>query len=183
MVEETHFSGDLAAHPGGFFEESHPYAFVNASVPDRPRPPLTTVADFNSNLVYSPLSNMSGGPVIMIRPEDAIGSDTATPPELAVIPKSMSNHFLEPAQAFSGVSSNENLKYLPPGAFPSVPFTFEMPMESLLQHWPHGFIRANACRPLPQCLSNIHQTRLFLLHLHRGAYRLRYPSTLDSGKS
>ena len=28
MVEETHFSGDLAAHPGGFFEESHPYAFV-----------------------------------------------------------------------------------------------------------------------------------------------------------
>jgi len=48
---------------------------------------------FNSNLVYSLPLDMSTGLLITIRPEDAIGSNTAAPPELAVIPKLTPNHF------------------------------------------------------------------------------------------
>jgi len=222
MVDDTQFSSYSAGHLSGSFEASPQHAFVNASVPYRPCPPLTTVPYFNSGLAYTLPLDMSTGPVITIRPEDAIGSNTAAPPELAVIPKLTPNHFLAQAQqaqrlksaSFSGVSSNQGFKYLPPGAFhtkplmrrssnipdcyspvpsvnsdlqedsylildqqpsyvtvgagedftmmdvtgsqpqvPSVPFTFEMPMETLLQPQPHGFIRPDTYSPAPSSMS------------------------------
>ena len=80
MVEDTQFWGYSADHLSGSFEASPQHEPVNALVPYRPCPP-TTFPNFN----FLPL-DMSTGPVITIRPEDAIGSNTVAPPELAVLP-------------------------------------------------------------------------------------------------
>lgn len=220
MVEDTQFASYSAGHLSGSLETNSQPAFVNSSIPYRPCPPLTTVPYYNPNLAYVLPLDMSGEPLITIHPEDAIGSNTGAPPELAVIPRLTPHHFLAQAQqaqriksaSFSGVSANQNFKYLPPRAFqaqplmrrpsnipdcyspvpsvnsdlpedsylidaqpsyvtygtgedfimdvagshpqvPSVPFTFEMPAETLLHPQPQGFIRPDAYSPTPSSMS------------------------------
>jgi len=121
VAEDTQVSGYSVVHLNSSFEASPQLAFVNPSVLYPRSPMLKIVSCFNSHTLHVMPPDMLNGAVITIRPDDAIGSNTPAPSELAVIHKLTPNHFIAPAQqaarlefASGDVSSNHNL---PPGAF------------------------------------------------------------------
>ena len=89
MMEESQFSGYSAGHLSASYDSSPQNSFINAAVPYRACPPLTTTPIFNPNITYNTAYDPNQ-PVINIHPDDMIGSNTDEPPELMMVGSSVS---------------------------------------------------------------------------------------------
>lgn len=130
MMEESQFSGYSAGHLSGSYDSSAQNPYINAPIPYRACPPLTSTPIFNPNVTYN-VSYDPNQPVIDIHPDDLIGSNTDEPPELMMMGSSVTpGHILAhvhqqraKSASFSAPATPKapSYKYLPPRAFHTKP--------------------------------------------------------------
>ena len=131
MMEESQFSGYSAGHLSGSYDSSPQNTFINAPIPYRVCPPLTSTPIFNPNIAYN-IAYDPNQPVINVHPDDMIGSNTEEPPELMMMGHRVTPHHIlahvhqqraKSASFSEPTTTNESpsFKYLPPRAFHTKP--------------------------------------------------------------